>query len=89
MRPACALLAGVSWRAVRPSCAHWATLLTLAFLSTGTLQSSMRYGLVIFPIFLVLGRARRRPALDRAYVAMATGLAGLFMTLFPAWYWVT
>lgn len=53
--------------------------------SWGTLESVLRYVLVIFPAFIALAQFGRKPAFDRAYVAIASGLAAFFMIRFALW----
>ncbi len=77
-----------SWRLVRPSYALLANLFFLISISSGYLMSLNRYGLTMFPVFMVLAIAGRHPLFDRVYVAMAAGLAGLFMGMFALWFWV-
>jgi hypothetical protein len=81
-------LVGSAWILVRPSYAVFATVLLLTVVSSGRLGSLMRFGLVMFPAFLVLAMAGRHPQFDRAYVIAATGLASLFMMMFALWYWL-
>lgn len=47
-------------RLLRPSYATWSTANTLLFLSTGTPLSVPRYSLLIFPLFILLGRLTGR-----------------------------
>lgn len=54
----------------------------------GTFESMPRYVLMIFPAFIVLARLGRNPVFDRAYVAIASGLAAFFMIRFALWRWV-
>ncbi len=77
-----------AWRLTRPSYALYCGLTLLLTLSTLTLASQMRYGLALFPAFIVLALAGRSPWFDRAYVIVGTALAGFFMALFAQWYWV-
>lgn len=56
--------------------------------SWGTFESVPRYVLVIFPAFIVLAQLGRTRAFDRAYVALAAGLAAFFMIRFALWRWV-
>ena len=83
-----AVLVTATWRLLRPSYALFATLPFAAVLSSGLLTSMTRQGIVLFPVFIVLALAGRRPAFDRAYVAASSVLACVFMALFAAWRWV-
>ncbi|HEX8153443.1 MAG TPA: hypothetical protein VF698_09975 [Thermoanaerobaculia bacterium] len=51
-------------------------------LSTGSLQSVSRYAVVIFPIFLLLAMAGRRPNAERVILATSALLLGWFVALF-------
>jgi hypothetical protein len=50
--------------------------------ATITLQSLARYVSVIFPVFIVLGSAGRRPAIDQSIRAVFMALLGLIAALF-------
>lgn len=54
----------------------------------GSFAGMSRYSLAIFPIFVVLALAGRKPTVDRFYLTISTGLAALFMMLFAHWDWV-
>ncbi|MFN2507175.1 MAG: glycosyltransferase family 39 protein [Chthoniobacterales bacterium] len=56
--------------------------------SWGTYESMPRYVIVLFPAFLILAKWGHNRAFDRAYVAVASALAALFMTRFTLWLWV-
>ena len=73
---------------VRASYAVYAASCYLFVTSWGTFESFPRYVLVIFPAFIVLAYFGRKPAFDRAYVAIAAGLAAVFMIRFSLWRWV-
>ncbi len=81
-------LVAVSWRVLRPSVALYGTSLLVATSASGTLASSMRYALVLFPAFIVLALAGSRPAVHLSYLAIAALLSALFMAMFAQWYWV-
>jgi hypothetical protein len=76
------------WRMVRSSYALFASISFLLMTSSGVAASIMRYGLTLFPIFIVLALVGRRPAFDRAYTVIAVALLSLFMAMFVQWYWV-
>ena len=69
---------------LRPSYAAYAALFLLVPISTGQLYSIMRFGLALFPAFIVLARWGRRPAVDRAYLAAALMVGGAFVSFFAA-----
>lgn len=76
------------WRLLRPSYALMATVLYLPIILSDTLQSPIRYCLVIFPAFIVLALAGRNRTFDRVYLAGSGVVAGLCMALFASGYWV-
>ena len=85
------LLVGVlvvlSWRVLRPSLAAYATVVFLTSIATGSLTSSPRYYLSVFPAFMVLALvARGWPGL--AYVAVGAALSVVFTAMYALWYWV-
>jgi hypothetical protein len=81
-------LVALCWTRLRPSLALFATLFLLVFLSSGSLISSMRYGLELFPIFMVLAISGRSPLFHYAYIVLA-GLAALrLMTLYASGEWI-
>lgn len=82
-------LATLAWRWLRPSLALFATITIALPILSGSLSAMPRFGMVAFPLFMVLGIAftRWRWA-ERAYVLAAVPLAGLFMAMFALWYWV-
>ncbi len=81
-------LSVAAWRLTRPSYALFSSLTLLLTVSSLTLVSQMRFGLALFPTFMVLALAGRCPWFDRAYVIAATALGSLFMAMFALWYWV-
>lgn len=81
-------VAVASWRLLRRGYAVYATLVVLAMLSSGSLAAAPRYGLAIFPTFLLLALAGRQPWFHQAYLVGASMFAALFMALFSVGYWV-
>jgi hypothetical protein len=77
-----------TWRIVRPSYALYTTLLFSVMVSSGLLTSIMRYELVLFPAFLVLGAAMRNTWFRYAYMIAGLGLGVLFMETFARGFWV-
>jgi Gpi18-like mannosyltransferase len=51
-------------------------------LSAGNLQSVGRYALVLFPLFLLLALAGRRPSIDRTLIAAGSILLGWLVALY-------
>ena len=82
------VLVAASWWRLRPSLALFAGVFFLVPASSGNLVSFMRYGLVLFPAFIVLAIVGRRPAFHQTYLIIATSLASLFMAAFALGYWV-
>ena len=83
-----AVLAIASWRLLRPSYAAFTTVLLLVALCSGSLVSLARFGVTFFPIFIVLALWGRRRSFELGYLAVASGLSGVFMALFAQWYWI-
>jgi len=77
-----------SWRVVRPGHAAFATITAVLILSTGSLASTIRYCLPVYPIFLVLAVVGQNQLFDRCYLAVAAGFSAFFMALFATWHWV-
>ncbi len=73
---------------LRASYAVYAAACYLFVTSWGTFESVPRYVLIIFPAFIVLAHFGRKAAFDRAYLALAAGLAAFFMIRFSLWRWV-
>jgi mannosyltransferase PIG-V len=77
----------ISWRVLRPSLAAYATAVFLVAISTGSLTSTPRYYLAVFPAFIAL--AAIAPAwLGRTYVAVAVAIGALLTGMFAQWYWI-
>jgi hypothetical protein len=80
------LLAGA--RRLRPSYIAYMGLSILVPMSTSSLMSMPRFGLVLFPMFAILSRWGERPWANALIVAFSLPLLGLFTALFADWYWV-
>jgi hypothetical protein len=80
------LLAG--WRRLRLSYIAYMGLSILVPLSTSSLMSMPRFGLVLFPMFAILARWGEKPWANTLIVAFSLPLLGLFTVLFADWYWV-
>lgn len=78
----------VAWRWLRPSYRLYATLAFLVPLAEGTLYSMARFCATIFPLYVVLAMAGTKPAFDRYWLTVSSGLAVLFMALFSQWHYV-
>jgi mannosyltransferase PIG-V len=81
------VLVVLSWRLLRPSLAAYATVVFLISVATGSLTSSPRYYLSIFPAFIVLALVARG-WLGRAYVAAGAAIGVIFTAMYALWYWV-
>jgi hypothetical protein len=77
-----------TWRYLPRSYALFATLVYLVPLSSGSSDSIMRYGLDMFPIFIVLALAGRQRWFHESYLILSTGLATVFAVMFALHYWV-
>jgi hypothetical protein len=76
-----------SWRLLRPSLASYATAVFLISVATGSLTSSPRYYLAVFPAFVVLALVARGWA-SLAYVAVGAAIGVVFTAMYALWYWV-
>jgi len=63
-------------------------LLSLLLPSFSATQSMMRYVIVLFPLFMVLGRWGKTTGFDRAWVVICSVLLGLFTTCYAIWFFV-
>jgi len=77
----------LSWRFLRPSLAAYATVVFLISVATGSLTSSPRYYLSVFPAFMVLALVARGWT-GLAYVAVGATISVIFTAMYALWYWV-
>lgn len=63
-------------------------LANLLLILCGSLVSTSRYLLTLFPLFIALALLGQNPRLHQAFVIFMSMLAALFMALFANWYWV-
>jgi hypothetical protein len=77
----------LAFRFSRPSYAVWALLNLLLFASTSWIQSTPRYVITLFPIFLLLAQATRRPWVAMFATAWSFGMFVWFTTLFATGRW--
>jgi hypothetical protein len=77
----------LSWRSLRPSLAAYATVVFLISVATGSLTSSPRYYLSVFPAFMVLALVARGWS-GLAYVAVSAAIGVVFTAMYALWYWV-
>lgn len=81
---AAALLA---FRFSRPSYAVWALLNVALFASTSWIQSTPRYAITLFPIFLMLAAVTRRQWVGMLASAWSLGVMVMFTALFALGHW--
>ena len=82
-----AALVVLSWRFLRPSLAAYATIVFLISIATGSLTSSPRYYLAVFPAFVVLALVARG-WLGWAYIAIGVTIGTIFTAMYALWFWV-
>lgn len=83
-----AVLVVASWRMTGPGLGAYATAAFLVLASSGSLTSSMRYELSIYPAFIVLGAVTARPWAHVAWMAASAIVALIFTAMFVLWFWV-
>lgn len=71
-----------------PAYGIYSLLLILPPLTTGTLLSTSRYYVLVFPAFIALGLLGRRAALDRLFIITLFSIQVLFMIYWTRFYWV-
>jgi hypothetical protein len=77
----------LSWRFLRPSLAAYATVVFLISVATGSLTSSPRYYLSVFPAFIVLALVARGWR-GLTYVALGAAIGVVFTAMYALWFWV-
>jgi Mannosyltransferase (PIG-V) len=78
-------LAALRW--CRPSYAVWTLLNVLLFASTSWIQSTPRYAITLFPIFLLLASATKRPWIGMLLSAWSLAMLAWFTTKFALGHW--
>jgi len=73
---------------LRPSYAIYSIVSVLFITSWGDLKSAPRFGLVIFPIMILLALLGEHKAFNRTYLALSAILAAVSMVVFSQWGWV-
>jgi hypothetical protein len=71
----------VAWRVLPATYAMYATVFCAVLLVSGSTMSIWRHVYLVFPLFMVAGRAGASTIFDRAYVSLSLIAAGLFTTL--------
>lgn len=85
-----ALMIGLTlyaWR-LRTSYGAYCTLMLAVIVSPGTITSSMRHELLMFPAFVVLGTLGARPWVHRTYLIAGGVLSLLLAAMFALSYWI-
>jgi len=77
-----------SWRIVGPAYGALGTALVLVVTSSGSLTSSMRYELAIYPAFITLAALLRSTALNVAWTAASAILALVLTAMYALWLWI-
>ena len=77
-----------SWRVTGPGLGALATALLLVLASSGSLTSSTRYELAMFPAFITLATFTRWPAAHVVWTAVSAVIALVFTAMFALWLWI-
>ena len=81
-------LIAVAWRRWGAGFGTYSAGVLLVVASSGSLTSSMRYELAIFPAFLALAVLTARPAARIAWTTVSIALALLFAGMYALYYWI-
>ena len=81
-------LAVLSWRVVGPAYGAFVLMLLLVVASSGSLTSSMRYELAMYPGFIALGGLLQRPLANAVWTSASAILAIVFTAMFALWMWI-
>lgn len=76
------------WRLLKLSFRFYYLLSLVLMLSVGTLKGVPRFGLVLFPGFLALAKAIKKPWFFFLLVSISTAIFVLFLLTFSMHYWV-
>ena len=82
------VLVAVSWRVAGVEHAAFATVMLAVILLAGSLASSMRYELSIYPAFVALAWLTRDVPLRLLWFVASASLATVFAAMFALGYWV-
>jgi hypothetical protein len=77
----------LTWRLGRPQLALYSTLMYLPMISSGLLAGVDRFGLELFPAFIVLGQLTRSRWVFAGYLTVMGGLALYLTARFALGYW--
>jgi hypothetical protein len=75
------------WRRMRASYSVWVTLNMLLFISTTFIQSTPRYTLILFPMFIMFARAAARPLWQTVISVWSLMFLAFFVSLFVQGKW--
>jgi hypothetical protein len=81
-------LIAVAWRRWGAGFGTFGASLLLVVASSGSLTSSMRYELAIFPAFIALSALTGRPAVRIAWTILSVSIALLFAGMYALYYWI-
>jgi hypothetical protein len=76
------------WRVAGVELAAYATAMLLVIGAAGSLTSSPRYLLSIYPAYIALAFVTRRPLIGALWVAVSSALALIFAAMFALYFWV-
>ncbi len=77
-----------SWRVAGMDLAAYATAMMILIVAAGSLTSSLRYELSVYPAFIALATLTRWRGLYVAWSAISALLAIMFAGMFALYYWV-
>lgn len=77
-----------SWRIAGPDLGALATALLLVLASSGSLTSSMRYELAMFPAFITFGALVRTKIGHLVWIVASTVIALVFTSMYALWLWI-
>jgi len=81
------VLTVLAWRRTERGLALYATAMMLVIGGAGSLTSSMRYELSVYPAFIALADAARSRALNIVWLVLSALLALFFAAMFALDYW--
>lgn len=82
------VLVARSWRVAGAPLAAYATAMLVVIGAAGSLTSSMRYEMSIYPAFIVLAALTRGRAAPAAWVVVSAALAVVFAAMYALYHWV-
>lgn len=82
------VLVARAWRTVGAHLAAYATAMLLLIGVAGSLTSSMRYEMSVYPAFIVLAALTRGRLAGLAWVMVSTTLAVVFAAMYALYHWV-